>query len=86
MRLLLAALALQRFLHPLRGGPEGRGWEIGRDVFLSDVASVLERVEGVDFVKELSLLLDGNPQGERVSIPDDRIVVAGRLKLKLLQL
>ena len=77
--------ALQRFLHPLRGGPEGRGWEMGRDVFLSDVASVLERVEGVDFVKELSLLLDGNPQRERVSIPDDRIVVAGRLKLKLLQ-
>jgi Baseplate J-like protein len=78
--------ALQRFLHPLRGGPEGRGWEMGRDVFLSDVASVLERVEGVDFVKELCLQLDGHPQGERVSIPDDRIVVAGRLKLKLLEL
>ena len=59
---------------------------MGRDVFLSDVASVLERVEGVDFVKELTLLLDGNPQRERVAIPDDRIVVAGRLKLKLLQL
>jgi len=80
--------ALQNFLHPLRGGPGGPaspGWEMGRDVFLSDVAAVLERVEGVDFVRELTLLLDGNPRGERVSVADDRIVVAGRIKLKLSQ-
>jgi hypothetical protein len=78
--------ALETFLHPLRGGPEGRGWEMGRDVFLSDVAAVLERAEGVDFVKDLTLMLDYKPQGERVSVADDRIVTAGRIKLKLLQL
>jgi hypothetical protein len=78
--------ALQRFLHPLRGGPEGRGWEMGRDVFLSDVAATLERVEGVDFVRELTLSLGGVPQGDRVKVPDDRIVAAGKIKLKLSQL
>ena len=77
--------ALETFFHPLRGGPEGRGWALGRDVFLSDVASVIERVAGVDFVKELSLLREGALQDERVGVPDDRIVVAGEIKIKLIE-
>ncbi|MCI0485449.1 MAG: putative baseplate assembly protein, partial [Blastocatellia bacterium] len=75
--------ALGEFFHPLRGGPEGRGWELGRDVYLSDVASVLERVAGVDYVEELALLIEGARQGERVPVADDRIVVAGDIRLKL---
>ncbi|MGB9180937.1 MAG: putative baseplate assembly protein [Pyrinomonadaceae bacterium] len=77
--------ALQTFFHPLRGGPEGRGWELGRDVFISDVASVLERVEGVDYVRELSLLLDGALQREQVKVADNRIVVVGEIKIKLIE-
>ena len=80
-----ARTALERFLHPIQGGPEGRGWELGRDVFVSDVASVLERVEGVDYVKELALLLNGVLQGERVKVAVDRIVVAGDIRLKLIE-
>lgn len=78
-----ARTALADFLHPLHGGPDRKGWELGRDVYLSDVAGVLERVEGVDYVENLSLMLDGMPQGERVSVADDRIVVAGAIRLKL---
>jgi Baseplate J-like protein len=76
---------LETFLHPLRGGPNGRGWVPGRDVFLSDVASVLERVEGVDYVQDLALLLNGALQGERVRAAEDRIVVAGNIRLKLIE-
>ncbi len=76
--------ALGTFFHPLRGGPDGNGWALGRDVFVSDVASVVERVEGVDYVKELSLLREGALQGERISVPDERIVVAGQIKIKLI--
>ncbi len=75
--------ALENFFHPLQGGPEGSGWELGRDVFLSDVAAVLERVDGVDYVKELTLLLNGAPQGESIKVPEDRIVVAGEIRIKL---
>jgi hypothetical protein len=75
--------ALEEFLHPLRGGPERRGWELGRDLYLSDVAAVLERVPGVDYVQELALSLAGKLQGERVAIADERIVVAGEIRLKL---
>jgi hypothetical protein len=52
-------------------------------VYLSDVASVLEAVDGVDFVSELGLLLDGVAQEERVRVPDDRLAVAGDVRLKL---
>ncbi|HKP86505.1 MAG TPA: putative baseplate assembly protein, partial [Blastocatellia bacterium] len=75
--------ALEEFLHPLRGGPERKGWELGRDIYLSDVASVLERVEGVDYVSEFALLKSGVPAGEQVTVADDRIVVAGEIRLKL---
>jgi hypothetical protein len=75
--------ALQDFLHPLRGGPEGRGWPFGRDVFQGDVAAALERVPGVDSVVTLDLLVDATPRGERVAVPPDRIVVAGPLIVTL---
>jgi hypothetical protein len=76
--------ALQRFLHPLHGGPEGRGWPFGRDVYLSDVAALLESVAGVDYVKTLELTLDNTPHGEVVPVPEDRIVVAGPLRVSLI--
>jgi len=75
--------AIQRFLHPLLGGPNGRGWELGRDVYLSDLAAVIERVPAVDHVKELTLLRNGVPQGERFRIADDEMVVAGKIHLQL---
>jgi Baseplate J-like protein len=76
-----AEAAIRAFLHPLTGGPEGQGWPFGRDVFISDVARVLESVPGVDFVPTLELLLDGTPRGERVDVPPDRIVVAGPIRI-----
>jgi hypothetical protein len=72
-----ARAALEEFLHPLRGGPERQGWDMGRDVYLSDVAAVIERV------KELELLKDGQLQGDRVDVSDDRVVVAGDIRLNL---
>jgi predicted phage baseplate assembly protein len=76
--------ALEEFLHPLRGGPRGNGWELGRDVYLSDVASVVENVPGVDFAQEIVLLRDNTPQGNRIAVPRDRLVVAGEIHIKVL--
>lgn len=75
--------ALARLLHPLYGGPDGGGWEPGRDVYLSDLAAVLERVDGVDYVEQLAMSIDGRIGGERLAIAPDRTVVAGDLRLKL---
>lgn len=47
--------ALTAFLDPLTGGPEGRGWPFGRDVYISELYQILERVQGVDYVPDLQL-------------------------------
>jgi len=46
---------LDAFLHPLTGGPARAGWEFGRDVFLSEIAAIVEATEGVDHVRRVSL-------------------------------
>jgi hypothetical protein len=48
--------ALDAFLDPLRGGPAGRGWPFGRDVYRSEVMQVLESVPGVDHVLAVGLV------------------------------
>lgn len=75
--------ALERFLHPLTGGPRGQGWPFGRDVHLSDLAALLEGMEEVDAVTELVLLAGGRPRADRVRIPPGRLVSAGRIVVRL---
>ncbi len=74
--LLLATDALNAFLHPLTGGPDGQGWGLGRDVYLSDIAAVLAGVPGVDAIRVLSLLVGGVPQSDHVAVGSLQIVVA----------
>jgi hypothetical protein len=47
--------ALEQFLHPLTGGFEGKGWEFGRQPYRSDLYAVIEGVEGVDYVRTLTV-------------------------------
>jgi hypothetical protein len=75
--------ALSEFLHPLRGGPGGLGWDLGRSVYASDVASVMGDIAGVNYVQELALFVNGVLQGERVEVPPGKIVVAGQSKVSL---
>ncbi|WP_344836005.1 baseplate J/gp47 family protein [Kribbella ginsengisoli] len=75
--------ALTAFLHPLGGGPDGRGWPFGRDVHLSDVARLIELIPGVDHLEAVELLADGIPRGDVVAVPAERIVVCGPLVLRL---
>ncbi|MGW0809103.1 putative baseplate assembly protein [Nonomuraea sp. NPDC002799] len=78
-----ARAALGDLLHPLRGGPDGGGWPPGRAVHLSDVATVLARVDGVDHVERLAVSAGGRIGGNRVDIPPHATVVAGELRLRL---
>lgn len=74
---------LERFLHPLFGGPGGAGWDLGRDVHASDIAAVIERTPGVDHLDDLLLLVGGLPQGESVAVAADDVVAAGAILLRL---
>jgi hypothetical protein len=78
-----ARQALEAFLHPLTGGPDGQGWPPGRSVYLSDVAVAVAATRGLDYASELELTLNGIPQGDQVDVPLDRIVVAGPVLVKV---
>jgi hypothetical protein len=52
---LATILVLQRYLHPLTGGPAGTGWGFGRMPQKSDLYRVLEEIDGVSHVRSLQL-------------------------------
>ena len=50
--------ALDEFLHPLKGGPGGKGWDFGRDVHRSKFYVLLGGIDGVDCVMDLVFTMD----------------------------
>lgn len=50
-----ANAALDRYLHPLTGGPTNQGWPFGRRPRDSDIQAVLAEVPGVRFVRKLTI-------------------------------
>jgi predicted phage baseplate assembly protein len=56
----LAIDALNTYLNPVVGGPDGRGWPFGRPVQSGEVFAVLQRLRGVDLVEDV-LLFGADP-------------------------
>lgn len=50
---------LEKFFDPLSGGPDGRGWPLGGDVYISEVFEAIAKVPGVDHVLKVELLTPG---------------------------
>ena len=48
-------IALYRFLNPITGGMEGKGWEFGRPVYSSDIVKLLQTIEGVRYLGTVQL-------------------------------
>jgi hypothetical protein len=74
---------LERFLHPLFGGPDEEGWEPGRSLYLSDVSSVIERVEGVDYVQQGQLFLGDRLQDSWAPMQEGQVVVPGQIEITM---
>ena len=75
--------AIAAFLHPLRGGPAGRGWQPGQTVWLSDLAPLVDRADGVDHVTDIDLLRGGQIQGDSVPVAGQQIPAAGDIRVRL---
>ncbi|MEU2258418.1 putative baseplate assembly protein [Nocardia xishanensis] len=69
--------ALDGFLHPLTGGPDGIGWPFGRDVHRSEVLAVIGAVPGIAHVLALELVSDGQVSCADVCIGPLGLVDAG---------
>jgi predicted phage baseplate assembly protein len=74
--------ALNRLFHPLWGGPDGRGWPVGRPVQLHDVSAALAWTAGVNLGEEVEIrLFPADPvtgergrSAERIVLPRNGLV------------
>jgi len=47
--------ALELFINPLKGGPEGTGWPFGRELYLSDLYACIQKVDGLLNVQDITM-------------------------------
>jgi predicted phage baseplate assembly protein len=78
-----ARMQLEKFLHPVSGGPEGEGWEFGRPVTRSDVFALLERIADVDRVEDLVFVFRDKKDPDRVTIGPNELLASGDHKLAI---
>jgi hypothetical protein len=64
--------AINAFLDPLTGGPDGKGWPFGRDIYVSELYARLEIIEGLDYVLDIGLFSE-------CKLGDERCVSAPRI-------
>ncbi len=70
--------ALDRFFHPLHGGPAGGGWPFGRAVYGAEIYQVLDETPGSDHVLSLELIgADGEPRCDNLCLPPTGLPAAG---------
>jgi hypothetical protein len=56
--------ALEQFLHPLEGGPDGKGWPFGRNVYVSEIYELLMKQPGVTDAGQRINRQTREPEGE----------------------
>lgn len=72
---------IRRYLDPMSGGPEKKGWPIGRFLYASDLYGELTLLEGLDSIAKLSLGSNGNRSIELIKIP--RVGLIGKVGIRL---
>ena len=56
---------LYRFLNPLIGGRDSKGWPFGRDLVISDLHQCLQAVPGVQFIRNVEMFITTAGEGPR---------------------
>lgn len=80
--LLKLQTALYRFLNPLTGGSEGKGWSFGRPVYSSDIVTLLQSVPGVQYLGAVQLFeLRRQGQNWMRTLPRTPVIDPGPLGL-----
>jgi len=68
---------LRRFLHPLVGGRDDKGWPFGRAVYKSDLAHLIEEVPGVEVIDSITIF----DEDRRVAVENVRLDPSGLVHL-----
>lgn len=76
---------LNRFLDPLIGGAEEKGWPFGRDVYRAEILQLIDGVAGVDHVLFLELVADGaDSQCDNLCVGLTSLVTPGSHEIEVL--
>ena len=77
------ATNLDRFFHPLEGGPDGEGWPFGGDIYYSDVYKVILKTRGVRRIESLHIYKDDVKQDgcRNVVIPGNSLLYSDKHEL-----
>jgi predicted phage baseplate assembly protein len=75
--------ALEGFLHPLTGGPDGSGWGFGEGVHLSNIAAEIGATDGVDYASDIRMYVGEGEVGGSVAVARDALVCSGSHEIKL---
>ena len=81
--------ALKKFLDPLTGGTDGKGWPFGRAVYPSEIYQIINNVEGFDYATDVSLSAESaNRQYTKVrdiiQISPVALVVSGEHQVEII--
>jgi hypothetical protein len=50
-----AQQALHNYFNPFSGGQNGIGWPLGRNIYLSELYSLLDKLQGVDYIESIQI-------------------------------
>jgi len=75
---------LFQFINPLIGGVDGKGWQFGRDLLVSDIMAALSNVPGVNFIRSVNMYpvtyenrqYKRGEESQQISLPSYGVVVS----------
>lgn len=74
-------VALFRFLNPVTGGVEGRGWQLGQSLYPSDVVALCQTIPGIRYLGAVQLFELRRLEGEWVRLPPSTSINPGAFGL-----
>ncbi len=77
--------AIDEFMDPLQGGPDGKGWSLGRSVFPSEIYQLIDKQEGVNYVTDVFLYATGQyrKKGETITILPNGLIYPGNHRIEI---
>ncbi len=75
---------LYRYINPVHGGTDGKGWQFGYNLSLSETYAVLQGIPGVEYVESVKLSYIDSETGERkestnkIDVPADSLVCSDK--------
>ena len=66
---------IKRTLHPITGGPDGKGWAFGMPLVKNDIFNILEKIDGIYYIEEIELYdEEARVEVEKILVDEDDLL------------